>query len=116
MGAAGVASAVSISAVFQVGLLFALWNARSGNTEGRSVYRFYLKIILISTLMGLFLEWVRNTGLSGIDTASAAGALVVCVILSLAFVALLLLVGYGLKIREVAEMIDRFVLRRRASQ
>ena len=109
MGAPGVALAVSLSAVFQVGLLYALWNARSGNLQGRGVYLFYLKIILISSVIGLLLEWFKHTGLSVIDSTTVAGSLLVCAIIGLAFVIVLLLIGYGLKIREITELFDRFV-------
>jgi putative peptidoglycan lipid II flippase len=108
MGAPGVALAVSLSAVFQVALLYALWNVRSGNREGRGVYLFYLKIILISSVIGLLLEWFKQTGLSAIDSTTMVGSLLVCAIIGLAFSAMLLLFGYALKIREIAELFDRF--------
>ena len=114
MGASGVAGAVSASAAFQVALLFALWNAKSGNTEGRNVYLFYLKIILISALIGILLEWFRKAGLSGVATASLIGDLFVCVTVGLAFTMLMLMVGYGLRIREIAELFERFIRFRRA--
>ncbi|KPJ74947.1 MAG: virulence factor MviN [Deltaproteobacteria bacterium SG8_13] len=107
MGASGIALAVSVSAAFQVGLLYALWNAKSDNVEGREVYRFYLKIIVISAALGALLEWFKQTGLSAIDSATVAGSLAVCAVIGLAFFALLLLVGYGLRIGEIAELFDR---------
>ena len=113
MGATGVAMAVSISAIFQVALLFALWNAKSGNTQGRGVYLFYLKIMAVSALIGLVLEWVKHAGLSAVDSSTPAGALAVCSILGAGFAVLLVLAGYGLKIGEIAELLDRFVRRSR---
>ncbi len=113
MGASGVALAVSLSAVFQVGLLYALWNARSGNTEGRSVYLFYLKIILISVVIGILLEWLKQTGLSGIDSGTLTGSLAVCSIVALAFIVLLLLAGRGFQIHEIFAFFDRLLPHRR---
>ena len=109
MGASGIALAVSFSAILQVGLLYALWNKKTGNTEGRKVYLYYLKIILISAVIGIVLEWFNRVGLSGIDSGSVMGALLVCLIVGLAFTAMLLLAAYGLKIREMAELFDRFI-------
>lgn len=41
MGASGVALAISLSAIFQVTLLYSLWNKKSRNREGRDVYTFF---------------------------------------------------------------------------
>jgi putative peptidoglycan lipid II flippase len=108
MEASGVALAVTFSAIFQVSLLYALWNARSGNREGRGVYLFYLKIILISAAVGILLEWFKQTGLDGIDSGTVGGALAVCSIVGLAFAAMLLLIGYGLKVREISDLFERW--------
>jgi putative peptidoglycan lipid II flippase len=113
MEASGIALAVTCSAVFQVGLLYALWNARSGNREGRGVYLFYLKIILISAAVGVLLEWFKRSALAGIDSSTVGGALAVCSLVGLAFTAMLLLVGYGFQIREISELFDRWVGHRR---
>lgn len=115
MGASGIALAVSCSAVFQVGLLYALWNSRSGNTAGRSVYLFYLKIILISAVIGIGLEWFKRSALGAIDSGSVTGSLAVCSIIAMAFIAMLLLVAYVFHIREITTSLDR-VFRHRNSE
>jgi len=60
LGVNGVALAVSLSAVLQVLVLYALWNRRSGNAGARTVYRLYLKALLLSLLLGLLLEGLRR--------------------------------------------------------
>jgi len=60
MGARGIALAVSLSAIFQVILLYGLWNKRSENKESHTVYFFYIKIIVISMVIGVFLEWFKG--------------------------------------------------------
>ena len=112
MQASGIAMAVTLSAVFQVSLLFGLWNAKSGNIAGRRVYLFYLKILLISALIGSLLEWFRQTYLSGLAGGSVPGAIAVCAVVGLMFVAVLLLVGQMLKIPEIVELVNRHIRRR----
>ena len=112
MQASGIAMAVTLSAVFQVSLLFGLWNAKSGNIAGRRVYLFYLKILLISALIGSLLEWFRQTCLSGLAGGSVPGAVAVCAVVGLMFVAMLLLVGQMLKIPEIVELVNRHIRRR----
>ena len=56
MGADGIALAVSLSSIFQVVVLYSLWNRRTHNRESRGVYRFYGGIILFSGLLGLFFD------------------------------------------------------------
>ena len=113
MGASGIATAVSFSAVFQVGLLFALWNAKSGNRQGRGVYFFYLKIIGISAVIGVLLEGLKQVVLSAYDTATVAGSLAICGIVGLVFAAMLALIGYTMKITEITELLDITIRRRR---
>jgi peptidoglycan biosynthesis protein MviN/MurJ (putative lipid II flippase) len=59
-GAGGIALAVSLSSVFQLGILYALWNKRSRNYGSREVYSFYLNMLLISALLGIGLEWFKD--------------------------------------------------------
>ncbi|MCP4750506.1 MAG: murein biosynthesis integral membrane protein MurJ, partial [Proteobacteria bacterium] len=47
MGVTGVALALSLSAMLQVSLLYVLWNRKSGNKGGRTVYLFFVKIVVV---------------------------------------------------------------------
>jgi len=48
IGAGGIALAVSLSSVFQLVVLYALWNKRGRNRGSREVYRFYAYMLLFS--------------------------------------------------------------------
>lgn len=105
----GVALAVSISGIFQVWLLYLLWNRRSRNSGSRQVYLSYLKMIVFSALTGLVLVWFKTSVLGGIDTATFFGSLAVAVITGGVFIIILLVSGFSLQIKEVTELAERVV-------
>ena len=106
MGAGGVALAASLSAILQVLVLYVFWNRKNKN-RGRSIYLFYLKMMLFSAPLGLFLAWLKSTVLSSIDSSTLIGSMMVCLILGAVFVLIMLVTGYGLKIKEITELADR---------
>ncbi|MGD2272572.1 MAG: murein biosynthesis integral membrane protein MurJ, partial [Desulfobacterales bacterium] len=106
LGARGIALAVSLSSIFQVIVLYTLWNRRTRNTESRCVYRFYGGMILFSGLLGLFLAYFKATVLTGIDATTFWGSLQVCLITGSLFLAVLLTAGYVFKIREISELVS----------
>ncbi len=107
LGTRGVALAVSLSGIFQVTVLYALWNRRSNNTESRGVYLFYVKMICFAAVTGIFLAWFKSTALFWIDSTTFQGSLVVSLLTGAVFLVILLTAGYGLKIREVTELVNR---------
>jgi putative peptidoglycan lipid II flippase len=107
MGVEGVALAISFSGVLQVAALFCLWSRRSGNTGQGEVYRFYLKMGLLSLVMGPILAVLRRLMVGVVDASSLIGSLVVAGLVGAAFVALMLLAGYGLKIAEITDVMRR---------
>ena len=107
LGARGVALAVSLSGIFQVSVLYAFWNKRSNNDGSRRVYLFYAKMICFAALTGIFLAWLKSTWLYWIDSTTFSGSLVMCIMCALIFGALLLAVGYGLRIKEIKELARR---------
>jgi putative peptidoglycan lipid II flippase len=110
LGARGVALAVSLSGIFQVTVLYAFWNKRSNNTGSRRVYLFYAKMICFAALTGIFLAWFKSTSLSWIDSTTFFGSLMTCLACAVIFGALLLAIGYGLRIREIKELAKRLGL------
>jgi putative peptidoglycan lipid II flippase len=106
MGAGGVALAASFSAILQVILLYALWNRRNQN-DGRPVYRFYLKMMVFSALLGFFLAWLKSTALGAIGSSTLLGSLAVCMIIGAVFVLIILATGYSFKIQEVTGLVGR---------
>ncbi len=114
MGAGGVALAASFSAIFQVIVLYMLWNRRNRN-NGRPVYLFYFKIMVFSAPLGLFLAWLKSAALSGIDSSTLTGSMVMCLIIGAVFVLIMLVTGYSLKIKEITELADRLRKKFRSS-
>jgi putative peptidoglycan lipid II flippase len=109
LGVRGVALAVSVSGIFQVTVLYALWNKRSNNTEGRRVYAFYGKVMCFAALLGIFLAWFKTRALFWIDSSTLYGSLMVSLLTGAVFLVILLAVGYGLKVKEVTELVNRVV-------
>lgn len=109
LGARGIALAVSLSGIFQVSFLYALWNHRSHNPESRGVYAFYLKILVLSAAIGVILEWFKATALSGLDATTIFGNLLVCILTCAIFGALLLAAGYGMRIEEITTPVRRLI-------
>ena len=103
----GVALAVSLSGIFQVSVLYALWNKRSHNPGSRDVYIFYVKIMCLAAVMGILLEWFKSSALSRLDSTTFAGSLMVIMLTGIAFGCLFLSASYGMKIQEVTGLVDR---------
>ena len=109
MGVEGVALAGSFSGTIQVIALFYLWGRRSGHTGQGEVCRFYLKIGLLSLILAPLLAGLRRLLLEMLDATSISGSLAVSALVGSAFVGLMLLAGYGLKISEITDFSDRVV-------
>ncbi len=109
MGTKGIALAVSLSVIIQVILLYGLWSRKSKNRESRKVFFFYIKILIISLTIGIFLEWFKTAMLHGIDITTRTGSLLVSVITGTVFVVLLVSAGTIFKIDEINELIKRIV-------
>ncbi len=111
IGAGGIALAVSLSSVFQVGMLYALWNRKSANRGSRVVYTFYLFMLLLSGLLGIGLEWFKNRLQGVFDQATVTGNLAVAVAVGVVFAAALLAVGRLAHIREIDDLIKKIRLK-----
>jgi len=103
-GARGVALAVSLSAFFQVLLLYIFWNRRSKNQGSRDVYRACLKMVLISIPLGLLLEQIRVGLLPHLNTATKIGSLGMCILIGVLFVVCLIVTGRLLHVAEIQEL------------
>jgi len=109
MGAGGVALAISLSAIFQVAVLYVLWNKKSENKDSHRVYRFYLWTILLSIPLGLLLEFFKSTFLTGFDSTAFSGSLAVSILTALVFVVMVLSAGYVLGITEIKALVSRIL-------
>jgi putative peptidoglycan lipid II flippase len=114
LGAAGVALGVSISALLQVIVLYALWNRRSKNREGREVYGFVAKIALLSVLLGVGLEVFKRTALGRIDPGTLSGALLISLATGALFLLLLYLAGRFAGVEEIREVLSKPLRRLRS--
>jgi putative peptidoglycan lipid II flippase len=108
MGARGVALAVSLSAILQVFVLYALWNKRSCNPGSGEVYRFYLKIMALSAMLGIVLAWFHRALLGWIDATTFIGSLLVSLFTGALFIIILLVAGYGFRIKEISDLTAKF--------
>jgi putative peptidoglycan lipid II flippase len=107
MGAPGVALAVSLAAIIQVLMLYTIWNKKSRNIEYPKVRKFYFKIILLSVVMGLCLEWFRKTALANINAMTMPGSFLVCLIIGTIFIALFISASHILGISEISYLLQR---------
>jgi putative peptidoglycan lipid II flippase len=114
-GVAGVGLAIALSALFQVAILYGLWNRRSHNTGSGAVYRFYAKIAAASLTLGLLLEGahrllIRVTG-QGTLSAAALSIITTCAL----FLLLTFLSARLLGIEEIKILGHRILRRRQGS-
>jgi putative peptidoglycan lipid II flippase len=103
MGVPGIALAVSVSGFLQAVILYLLWNRRSGNAGQGEVFRFYLKVVLLSLVLIPLLAGFRHLVLDRVDASGLLGSLAVTVVVGAAFLALMLLAGYAFKIAEITD-------------
>ena len=102
----GVALALSMSTIFQVVLLFALWNRKSKNKGGSGVYWHYFKMLVLSIPIALLLVGVKELLLTDVDSFTTAGSLIHLFSISVIFVVLLLGSGYMFRIKEIFDIPD----------
>ena len=93
MDARGIALALSLAATLQTLILFELWNRKSRNIDGRSVYLFFSIMVLLSLGIGILLWKATEILKTFIDSATLSGSLLICMITALLFV--LIFTGAG---------------------
>ncbi len=103
MGVPGIALAVSGSGIVQAVVLYILWNRRSANSGQGDVFRFYLKMAALGLVLMPILAGLRRVALEMVDASGLLGSLAVTLLVGVAFLALMLLAGHGLKIAEITD-------------
>ena len=106
-GINGVATAISLSVLIQVSILYAVWNHRSGNRDSLGVYHCFLRMLLVSVLMGALLRVFKNALAKGLNSASFSGALATCMLTGTLFVILLVAGAYIFDVQEVKHVLRR---------
>ncbi|MFZ3045229.1 MAG: murein biosynthesis integral membrane protein MurJ [Desulfatirhabdiaceae bacterium] len=116
MGVFGVSLSLSLSAIFQVGILYFMWNKTSGNRESRDVWLFFLKMAGLSIPLGFFLEWARRIAISLFDFSGIGGNLILILLISLMFFLLMTVAVTVLKISEITGLVMRILNRVRKAK
>lgn len=99
-GGLGVGAAISASALIQVLVLFAIWNRKSGNTESRHVYGFYLKCLIISLPVAGCLMVTRHLIGLWLDASSKSGSIGVILIQSMLFLLIMAVASWVFRLEE----------------
>ena len=107
MGVNGIALALSLSAFVQVFILYVLWNKRSRNVYSREVYMFFVKICLLSAIVGVLFEWFKGKFLGGLDVTAFSGSFLMAAFLSALFAVVFISAGYIFRIKEITDIADR---------
>ena len=113
-GATGLALGLSISVVLQVFVLFECWSRKNSNTDKKHVYLFFLKIILISLLMGVLLYFSVSLLRGIISYQTFKGALIISLATGIEFILLLLAMGKIFKIHELTILFEKIIKRRKS--
>lgn len=101
MGVKGVALGLSISVILQAFVLFECWSKKNVNHEKKSVYLFFLKIILISMIMGGILLVSASALKTFIDASGVLGSFTIACLIGVEFLILFFLSGAVFKIQEI---------------
>jgi putative peptidoglycan lipid II flippase len=111
MGPRGIALGLSVSVIIQAFVLYEFWNKKSGNSEKKGVYLFFLKIIPVSLFMGVLLFLSVFALRKIFDSMAFPGALMIAGICGIEFVILLFFAGKILKINEILVLYEKIFRR-----
>ena len=100
-GIKGVALGLSLTVAVSTGLLFEVWNRKSKNNEKGLVYRFFIKMVLISIIFGIVLQLTYMTVTFLILPGTLAMNLLICIITGIIFLFLFGLTGKICHISEI---------------
>ena len=110
-GLVGVALAISVSAIIQVVMLFAVWNRRSHNTQSVVVYTTYIKSAMAGVPLGAILWVAHRLLVHRIDPATFLGSIIVIAGVTLLFIALMTLGGWIFKVEGIRYMGNQLIRR-----
>ncbi|MFO8085722.1 MAG: murein biosynthesis integral membrane protein MurJ [Desulfobacterales bacterium] len=111
MGADGVGLAISVSAILQLVLLYALWNKKTENFGSRKVYAVYAKMVLLSIPVGYAIHRIRTEIYPEAWQDTLPGSFLICLVSGSLFFALILIFGYVFKISEIRGITNRVAKR-----
>ncbi|OGR20801.1 MAG: murein biosynthesis integral membrane protein MurJ [Desulfobacula sp. RIFOXYA12_FULL_46_16] len=111
MGPRGIALGLSLSVIVQAFVLYECWSKKSGNSEKKEVYLFFLNIIPVSFFMGILLFLSVFALRKVFDSMAFHGALMIAGITGIEFVILFFLAGKILKINEILVLYEKILHR-----
>lgn len=111
LGIHGLALAVSLSAILQSGLLYMLWNRKSGNRGSRLVYLLFGKLLLLSAAAGMMSAALRKVVLRFLAPDGMRDSLLLCLIIGTVFTALFLAASHALRVEEVMRVAGQIARR-----
>lgn len=113
-GLIGVALAISVSAIIQVSVLFAVWNRRSHNVEKGLVYLTYIKTAMAGLPLGAVL-WLTHRYLAQIiDPSTFHGSVLVICGVAIPFSVMMALGGWIFKVEGIRYIGDQLTQRVRS--
>lgn len=109
MGVTGVALGLSVSAIFQAGLLYIIWNHHIKNPDGLSMLIHLLKIILVSLGLGFVVNAFHERVVGWLDISSISGSFGSAIATGTLFLLLLVAAGQLFGIKEVQMLVIRLL-------
>jgi putative peptidoglycan lipid II flippase len=100
----GIALAMSISAIIQIVLLYALWNRKAQNANSLNVYMFFCKIILMSVLLGLIAFGGREFFIQWFPPISILNCLMTSFLTGIMFLLFFIGFGYMVHIETIVDL------------
>ena len=98
MNVFGIALAMSVSAILQIILLYALWNRRTNNIGCREVYLFFIKVISISVPIGFIVYEFRQFFIQWFPPESLIYCMITCVLTGIVFLIIFYVICVFLRI------------------
>ncbi len=102
--APGLALAISLGAIVQTVILYALWNRKSDNRYSRQVYLFFLKTVMLSLIAGVLVYPVTIRLQKIFNDGGFWDAAIICIIAAGLFTLVFGGLGYIFKVKEIFDL------------
>jgi len=104
MNVYGIALAMSISAIVQIVLLYALWNRKTQNINSLKVYFFFMKLILLSIPLGGIAFYCRIILIQYFPPITIIFCLITSCLTGIIFLIILIVFGYIFHINVIVDL------------
>jgi len=106
----GIALAMSISAIVQIILLYALWNRRTNNRNSRNVYLYFVKIIVLSAPIGLLVYECRQFFTQFFPPVGLLYCMITCALTGIVFIIIFVIMGVIFKIQIIEDYVKKMAI------